>query len=84
MLRLVCLNPLNQVYVFNAESERRRLDKRYRNCLNPLNQVYVFNAVAGKLNILAYGGLNPLNQVYVFNGTSLMNKKEHEAYVLIP
>ena len=38
-----CLNPLNQVYVFNPTLHTRRASSQALLRLNPLNQVYVFN-----------------------------------------
>ena len=62
------LNPLNQVYVFNACSFDIETSSFYESCLNPLNQVYVFNSRTGEgFTNDEVPGLNPLNQVYVFN-----------------
>ena len=39
-----CLNPLNQVYVFNEVAWVKEMESRIK-CLNPLNHVYVFNGL---------------------------------------
>ena len=77
------LNPLNQVYVFNAENGSQKLWEVIMG-LNPLNQVYVFNEDF----IIEVDGvterLNPLNQVYVFNGDGSTHEVVTAVYVLIP
>ena len=64
---IMCLNPLNQVYVFNEPLawDGKSIPEL---SLNPLNQVYVFNwnFIHGCLFVDDLR-LNPLNQVYVFN-----------------
>ena len=66
--QITSLNPLNQVYVFNAIKTVSNIAMHKAISLNPLNQVYVFNPTGytNKWDFLKTG-LNPLNQVYVFN-----------------
>ena len=41
--QLLSFNPLNQVYVFNWQTQRQRIAGTQTAGFNPLNQVYVFN-----------------------------------------